>query len=98
MSDSASRDASECTVEHTCGVCGALFPSKNKLFKHLKCGGDCAKLSGHAIPAHLLPAEPSAEELEGTYVYVVGGRERGHTLGRLYLQLQAHATPLRCIG
>ena len=28
-------------LAHTCGVCGEAFPSKNKLFKHLKGGGGC---------------------------------------------------------
>lgn len=37
--------------------------------------------TGHAPPTRLLVEGPSAEELERTFVYVVGGRERGHTLG-----------------
>ena len=66
---------------HACEVCGETFASKNKLFKHLKGGGECAKQSGHGRPAHLMPQEPTSEELERTYIYVIGGRERGHTLG-----------------
>ena len=49
------------------------------------CSGICnAKLdqvSGHAPQAHQGPEEPNAEQLDRTYVYVIGGRERGHTLG-----------------
>jgi hypothetical protein len=37
--------------------------------------------TGHVPPAHLIGQGPSDEELERTFVYVVGGRERGHTLG-----------------
>ena len=33
---------------HKCGVCGEDFPSKNKLFKHLKDGGCCARLAAGA--------------------------------------------------
>jgi hypothetical protein len=68
--------------EHACVVCGEGFASKNRLFRHLRAGGPCAQAAGLAPPSSTLrPPEPSADEVAGTYVYVIGGRERGHTLG-----------------
>ena len=77
--------------EHSCVVCGEGFASKTRLFRHLRAaGGPCAEAAGLVPPAPR-PPEPSADELAGTYVYVIGGRERGQwRRGGLGLRLGLH--------
>ncbi|ETV78349.1 hypothetical protein H257_07927 [Aphanomyces astaci] len=60
-----------------CDVCGdSSFPSRNKLFRHLK---DCAvNLAFHTVNTALVE---TPTDVTNVYYYVTGGRLRGRTLG-----------------
>ena len=61
------------TKNFSCNCCGREdFPSRNKLFSHIKlCTIQLAKIN---VPK---------KSVEGTFIYVTGGRIRGKTLGRI---------------
>jgi hypothetical protein len=64
------------TATHTCQLCTATFPSRNKLYKHVAV---CAQKQRDQ--AHFAALRTQQGSLESKYIYVLGGRLRGRTLG-----------------
>jgi hypothetical protein len=66
---------------HTCGVCGEDFPSKNKLFRHLKGGGSCGRLAAGADA-------PDASPLFNAYIPPPSKKPRlAETCGRVQVSI-----------
>eukprot|EP00045_Choanoeca_perplexa_P014276 m.166798 g.166798 ORF g.166798 m.166798 type:complete len:620 (+) comp16631_c0_seq4:2735-4594(+) len=45
---SGTGDSREATEEHLCNVCSTLFPTRNKLFQHIKATGHALRVDGKA--------------------------------------------------
>jgi len=75
MSSVDANQVSSTAPSFSCQLCSAAFDSRNKLFKHVKKCQTASQIVKNASQAVAVDADVTR------FLYVVGGRQRGRTLG-----------------